>query len=144
MKNKVTNSQNQSQQTPTKPSLNDSKSKTDNSNFDMSVNQPTFKTGVVVSLATDEKGSQRTGRSNFDSGDSAESVMEYIHKPIHGHLLENVKEKGLEFYCKGSFGNDGKGTGINDVYTMDDKTTSEEERELKRIKRSDTPVIVEI
>lgn len=66
MKNRITNPQTPSGMSSTKPSADNNQSNSSNTNEDMSVNESTFNTGVVVSLTTNQN-SPNCQSTNQDS-----------------------------------------------------------------------------
>ena len=158
MKNKVPNSQNTTKQATRKAVSNIAKkTNNDNANSDMSVNQTTFQTGVVVSLAAVDKYPQpednRSTSGDWITVDNHEYSNRgsdlnagYLRKSFSGHLIESINQKGIDYYCKGaSEAVDNTSMEENNAsIEMEDDKEVQEGRGLKRIRMLEVPIVVDI
>lgn len=84
MKNRITNTETQSGMSSTKPSADNIQSNSSNANEDMSINEPTFNTGVVVSLTTNQ--------NNMDCQSSSQDSINTQSDGISVNIKHGVQE----------------------------------------------------
>lgn len=152
MSSSVSNAKNPSNLSQVKPAAGNNRQNNGDANNDMSIGEPKFNTGVVVSLATrgegQDKNSKQTnimGKLNTCPEKSKEiqnSWGEYVHKPISGHLIEKLTSNGIDYYCKGNSGytKEGSGQGNSGMSSP----VASEDRGLKKLKMSEGSIEVEV